>query len=528
MADKPLSVRTLSIVCLTLAGLLLALIGGVGPVAADGPDYSLPARWALPWPCNESHRVTWDPAGHWTHYKATGIAFDFSMREGTPLFAPADGVAYFLRDERPLDTNLGNYVEIVIEDEWLVRLAHLRDRQSGERPVRAGELIGYSGESGVTQEHLHLELLVRDGNRWVRPDLDRLESFFRLPISTFVEDHSILNDGCPAELLLDGDIYVEQETLPLGDDLTIAVPVRNAGLEPLRLDKVQVTLAAPGGVATQVVEADAGWLLSGQATETIYLTASPYMAGDWTIQGIWCQTDGATLDFSVESVFYVQPGPLVLRALSAPETLTVGERLDFVVEVENRDAVAVSLDSLHVGGTRPDGSTWASSGEGDTILPGETRQFSLESAILPTNVGTWQINAVGYEQAGKLLLLERPAQELQVVGPELVAEQMAVYPSHTGWNVFLTVKNVGTERVAPDAIEIWGWNPDGEGYFTVRQGRMMPLAPGVCAFMRLEVPWPEQDVPGELVEVGYWVGSQYYRIDTLEQSPHSALPELTE
>ncbi|NLG51683.1 MAG: M23 family metallopeptidase [Chloroflexi bacterium] len=515
------------IVWLTLAGLIFALVGGVGPVAADAPDYALPARWALPWPCNESHRVTWDPAGHWTHYKATGIAFDFSMREGTPLFAPADGVAYFLRDERDLDTNLGNYVEIVIEDEWLVRLAHLRDRQAGERPVRAGELIGYSGGSGVSQEHLHLELLVRNGNRWVRPDLDRLETFFRLPISAFVENNSILNDGCPAELLLDGDIYVERETLPLGDDLTITVPVHNAGLEPLWLDKVQVTLAAPGG-ATQVVEADAGWSLPGKATETIYLTASPYMAGDWAVQGVWCQTDGATLDFYGEAAFYVQPGPLALGALVAPEALAVGERLDLVVEVENRDSVPVSVDNLHVGGTRPDGNPWVSTGEGGTIPPGETRQFTLQDAVLPAKVGTWQIDAVGYEQEGKLLLLERPAQQVEVVGPELVAEQLAVYPSQSGWSVFLAVKNVGTDLVIPDAIEIWGWNPDGEGYFTVRQKRKMPLAPGVCAFMRLDVPWLQQDRPGELVEIGYWVGSQYYRIDTLKQSPNSALPDLAE
>ena len=100
------------------------------------------------------------------------------MEESTPLFAPGDGMAYFLRDERLFETNLGNYVEVVIEGDWLVRLAHLRDPQSGERPVRAGELIGHSGDTGVPVPHLHLEVLVRRDTSWVRPDISRMERFF--------------------------------------------------------------------------------------------------------------------------------------------------------------------------------------------------------------------------------------------------------------------------------------------------------------------------------------------------------------
>ena len=526
MANSALpAIRVLRIVLLMVTGL-----AWVAPVAATaGPDYSVPARMALPWPCNESHRVTWDPEGHWTHYKATGIAFDFSMREGTPLFAPADGVAYFLHDDRPLDTNLGNYVEIVVANDWLIRLAHLRDRQTGERLVHAGELIGYSGNSGVPQEHLHLELLVRDGHRWVRPDLSRITTLFRLPISTLVEGNAILNDGCPAMLTLADNPSAEEDSIPLGDPITIQVPLRNDGLDALVLDKVQVTLSAPRGADTIVAEMVAGWPLSGKGEETVRLTAYPNMAGEWHIKSVWCQTDGATLSFPVEATFQVQSPPLKVLALSTPETLMVGERLAMEVELQNQGETDLPLDNLQLEGTRPDGGAWQASADEEGTLPaGGTWRFQLQSATLPSTVGTWKITRLGYQRDGQTLFFAQPQIEFRVVGPELVAEQVAMYPSNNGWSVFLTVRNVGTDKATPDAIEIWGWKPDGESYFSARQEHIAPLAPGASAFLRLDVPWPQTDKPGKLGEVGYWVGGNYYRIRGLEQPTPADLPELPE
>ena len=126
-----------------VAWILLALLSLAvsTPVLAGEPNYAVPGRLALPWPCGEAYEVTWGPEGHWAHGKATGIAFDFSLPSGTPLFAPANGMACSLLDERFLETNLGPRVEIVVSDDWLVRLAHLRDPQSGGREVLRARLI---------------------------------------------------------------------------------------------------------------------------------------------------------------------------------------------------------------------------------------------------------------------------------------------------------------------------------------------------------------------------------------------------
>jgi hypothetical protein len=74
------------------------VMSGLAAEPAWAMMVSITTRWraglALGVRCD--HRVTW-PTEHWEHGKASGVAFDFSMRPVRPSMPP-DGMAYFLRD----------------------------------------------------------------------------------------------------------------------------------------------------------------------------------------------------------------------------------------------------------------------------------------------------------------------------------------------------------------------------------------------------------------------------------------------
>jgi len=497
--------------CRKLAALLL-LLGLVAPPSAiaAGPDYDLPGRFALPWECGQGHRITWDPAGHWECGKATGIAFDFSMEEGSPLFAPADGAVYFLRDERPFETNLGNYVELVVDGGWLVRLAHLRDPQSGERMVSAGELIGHSGSTGVPTPHLHLELLVRTDQIWGRPDLERLNRFFGRPMADFVQDAIITNDGCPAQLALDGPVCPVQEITSLGEPVDLTVPLRNEGLEPTVLRVVQVALLDPFG-AQLLAEAQGEWPLGAKTAVSIALRAWPNLAGNWRVKRVTCQTQTATFTLDADGHLEVAPSPLKLVGVTCSSTLDVGDPIALEAWVENSGDQDLALDDLQVGGGRPDGVSWSASVGHQVLVPaGSVRQIRLTSPTVPQKVGQWEINQIGFQRDGRLFLIARPLQAFAVVGPELVVDRLAAYTLPGALHLFLVVSNAGTRSAAPERLEAWGWKPDGEGCFTLIAPGVAPLAPGESALIQMVTEQDGAEGTWSLVEVGYWLQGQYH------------------
>lgn len=367
---------------LVLLGLLTP-----APVGAAGPDYGVPGRFALPWACGQGHRITWDAAGHWAHGKATGVAFDFAMDEGNPLFAPADGVAYFLEDERPLDTNLGNCVELVVARDWLVRLAHLRDPQSGERRVRAGELVGYSGSSGVSTPHLHLEVLVRGDRGWVRPDLSHMERFFGRPVADFVEDAIITNDGCSAQLALEGAVRPVQEVTQLGETVDLVVPLRNEGLEPTVLNVVQVALCAPSG-AQLVAEERGEWRLDGKGACSVVVRAHPNLAGRWRVEQVTCQAEGASFGILADGALEVAPSAIKLVGVTCAPTLEVGAPLVLEAWVENPGDQDLVLGDIRAGGIRPGGAPWSASvGHQVAVSAGGVVRRDLVSSTVATERG---------------------------------------------------------------------------------------------------------------------------------------------
>lgn len=496
-----------------VAALCIASLLGWPVVRAEGPDYELPGAFALPWACEQGYRVSWEPEDHWEHGKATGIAYDFALEEGVPLYAPMNGWAYFLRDERPFETNLGHYIEIVDESgDWLVRLAHLRDAQQGERHVRAGELIGHSGASGVPVAHLHLELLVREGDRWVRPDQARLTRLFGLSPAELGTGAFITNLGCPALLTVAGDVIPHPAQIGLGEAVALSVPVRNEGLEPLRFDLLQVTLYSTEGDLL-LAEAEGDWLVPGKEQVQVEVAAHPPSAGIWYVGRLTYRTEQGVMGTPARGELEVRPSPLRQVGLGVGGgALAVGDLLRLYVWVENEGQHELQLEELFVDGVRPDGVRWrARNAEPLRLAPGEVRRILVESDARLHLAGAWTLERLGYVQDGREHLFATLQRELAVHGPQLAVEKVELFPSTNRAHVFVQVRNVGTALAEPEAIELWGWKPGGES-FGERLHQIAPLEVGQAALLQFDIPLGSAEGLWTLVEAGYWLGGAYYRM----------------
>lgn len=490
-------------------------------LVAEDPVYDVPGRLALPWACGEGYVVTWDPAGHWAEGKATGLAYDFSMPEGTPLYSPGHGHIYYLRDERPFDTNLGNYVEIVIDNDWLVRLAHLRDPQSGEGPIRAGAFIGYSGCSGVSAAHLHMELFVRDGERWVMPSPEELERLFGLPVADFVEGAVVANGGCPARVALNGAVRPALPAVRLGESVDLVVPLRNDGLEAITLDALQISLVAPDG-SPIVARAEGEWFLDAKSEAEVSVTVRPPRAGEWRVGRVTCGAGEEAFGLPGEGALAVEPSDLKLVGISVPPTMRTGERIALEAWVENGGEQELYVDALEVRGVQPNGLPWSAvTGWGGTIAAGEARRFELHGVTIPERVGEWRIEYVGYRDGRAApdespLLFATDGRSFDVVGPELRATSLGAEFVDGILQVSLLLENVGTEAAVMDRVEVWGWKSDGEDAFTL-EASVDPVEPGASALVRLEAPLSEDEGLWRFVEAGYWVEGTYIRVRLPEQ-----------
>jgi len=505
--------------------LAICLIGLMpSPVLAGPPDYTIPGGFVLPWHCGGAYRVSWTPPGHWAHHKATGIAYDFALPEGVPLFAPTNGHAYFLYDERPLPTTFGHYVEIVSEDgNWLIRLAHLRDPQFGERTVRVGELIGYSGSSGVPSPHLHLELLVRQGERWVRPDPLRLHTFFGVPVADLVEGALISNRGCQARIALAGGVHLSKTQLTLGESLGILLPLRNESSAPLTLKLIQLSLRGPGG-NTLIAEAHGPWQLPPQEERTIQLAALPDMPGRWQLGSIVYQAASTAGTLSAQGTFTVAPPPLLVRELSLPQVVEAGTTFALTIELENAGQGSFSWEDLIIEGSQPNGALWqASLGRAGSLAPGESHRFLLENRTIPYQVGIWKALRLRLRQRGRSWLLSPLEGSFAVLGPELRVSKIASYSTARALSVSLLLTNMGTRSIRPDKVELWGWKPGGEEPFIASAQVLRAIAPGGSALVRLSIPLQGAAGRWQCSEAGYWFEGSYYPM-ALPAQPAATVP----
>jgi murein DD-endopeptidase MepM/ murein hydrolase activator NlpD len=515
----PRAIRTVALSLLTLLCCIVPFSAGPAEV-----DYAVPASFLLPWDCGRGYRVTWEPEDHWAHGKAGGIAWDFALPQGTPLYAPADGIAHFLTDERPFETNLGYYAEIVTAGgNWLIRMAHLRDAQSGERPVMAGDFIGYSGSSGATAAHLHLELLVRDGPRWVRPDLGYVEHLFGRPTGEYAIGTIITHDGCAARLALSDAIRPAQlRAVHLGDTVELIVPVRNPGSESVGLDAVQVLLGHSSG-SSMVAEVRGEWALGAGEGQRIVVPVRPIQAGEWRIQRVLYQVGDVAGGLEAEGLLEIGPSALRVIGVSLPVAeVQVGEAIALSAWVENAGSRDLLVDDLFVSGVRPDGVPWTAWAGAEAVVPaGSVVSLNLLSATIPQTVGEWHLQRIGYRSGDDTLILGQVKQSFAVVGPELYAERLDVYASWHSLGILLRLKNVGTAPAMPDAVEVWGWKADGAQHFSALRSDVTPLAPGESMVMWLGVPLELGEGGWRLVEAGHWTNGHYYPIPVPD---HPAIP----
>ncbi len=504
---------------LALIGLLVGWLAAPLSTGAAEPDYRIPAEMALPWACDTGHEVTWEPEDHWAEGKASGVAYDFSMAEGTPLYAPLTGRAYFLEDERPLETNLGHYVEIVDESgNWLVRLAHLRDAQTGERPVRQGELVGYSGSSGVPVAHLHVELFARQGAEWVAPDLSRLGRLFGLDRQNFVKGALIVHGSCAPRLSLVGPVAPLQEAFRLGQEAVLSIPLRNDSARLVKVITVQALLFSPAGAAVAAT-VHGEWPIEPLAERTIEVSVRPPLPGDWYVGRVVYQADALSGGMPAKGKVTIAPPTLAIQeAAIVKPVLYVGDRLSLQVRLANVGEEPASFEDFIAEGLRPNGLAWqASAREPFTLAPGQEITLTLRNNEILQEVGVWAVTRLGYRHKGQTFFFAAYEQRFYLFGPELSLEDIEVYPAAGVLSIFLTLRNIGTHPTSPGRLEIWGWKPDGETPFTAAYSLSAPLDPGEATRLRLSAPLNGQTGTWRIVEAGLWQRGFYLRLPLPER-----------
>jgi len=132
--------------------------------------------YRLPYQTGTSHRVSQGFYGGASHSDSDQHAVDFSMPDGTPVYASRGGIVVGIREHHdrggPIKdfAHFANHVLIRHQDETIGEYHHLEKNgaavKTGDR-VRRGQLIGFSGNTGFSSNpHLHFGVYKsRDGKR---------------------------------------------------------------------------------------------------------------------------------------------------------------------------------------------------------------------------------------------------------------------------------------------------------------------------------------------------------------------------
>ncbi|MGC9359227.1 MAG: M23 family metallopeptidase [Anaerolineae bacterium] len=500
----------------------MVCLAGVLPgamVQAKGPDYDVGGDWLLPWRAGDAYRVTWSPKDHWTHGKATGIAYDFGLPTGVPVYAPADGIARFARDDRPLSTTLGNYVDLETPDGWLIRLAHLRDERLETRQVTAGELLGYAGSSGVLASHLHVEILVREDGVWQSPDPTRLTKLFGRPTSSLQVGALIVNGGCTGMLVSDGPARPLYSPIELGEPSLLILPLRNEGERALEITALQVMLESPIG-EIMFVDAEGRWGFPSRSLRTVALHAYPDLAGIWQVRGIRYNTALHACDLPLEGRLVVQPLPASVASAAFASSASVGAPIEISV-VLLVGSQTLEADDLLVWGTSPSGGNWqATLGEPIRLDPEQKHSLLIPNGPVFDRVGAWRIDGIAIVRRGHSYRLARHSVETSVAGPQLAMETLELYPSATGQIILAGVTNVGN-RIAQDIpLEVWGWQGEVGGESVTATGFVSHLEPEQSAVIRMESANMMAPATWRLAGAGCWLNGNYVAI-SLPGVPYS-------
>jgi murein DD-endopeptidase MepM/ murein hydrolase activator NlpD len=256
---------------------LLATDAGLdaGPRRPRVPSACAPTavRLLLPFESRDTAFVSQGNNGRFTHQGASRFAFDFNVAIGTAVVAAAPGVVLQTQDmfDRSVDMDPDQYNFVLLDhgNGVLTEYGHLRHHGTRVRPaqrVAQGELIGYSGDTGMsTGPHLHFAVedaslqsqpacfldvesgvprageVVRSGN----VALALLPGEFRpasLPANAFASQEIALESELPL-LLPDGPVEIRGRVLAPSREVILWVRPQGAK-EPSR--RQVVTLDAEG------------------------------------------------------------------------------------------------------------------------------------------------------------------------------------------------------------------------------------------------------------------------------------------
>lgn len=130
------------------------------PAGAQSPDGRPDIR--MPLPGGNSYTVSCG-YGCYQHRRSMEYAVDFDVPTGTPVVAAADGVVSAITWEMglPASLHLGDALIVYIEhgNGWFTRYVHLDGiTVKVGQSIQQGQIIGYAGDTGAEDPHLHFEL----------------------------------------------------------------------------------------------------------------------------------------------------------------------------------------------------------------------------------------------------------------------------------------------------------------------------------------------------------------------------------
>lgn len=125
--------------------------------------------YTLPFKKGDKHNVGQGNNGTFSHTETDKYAYDFDMKEGTAICAARDGIVSEVKDVGSIGGNDerfmkdGNHIVIYHSDGTLAIYSHLKNGGIAVKlgdSVKAGDVIGYSGNTGYTSgPHLHFAVL---------------------------------------------------------------------------------------------------------------------------------------------------------------------------------------------------------------------------------------------------------------------------------------------------------------------------------------------------------------------------------
>jgi hypothetical protein len=482
---------------------LLAVLPGT--IRAQEPATMQPEQFNLPWAAGQSFFITWGPYDHWSAGKLIGFSVDFALPEGTALYAPATGEASFLADDRLYQYGLGNYIDLVC-GRWKIRMAHLRDALSGTRHVVQGEFLGYSGSSGASAPHLHLELLVLSDSQWVAAQASDLPSFFGLPLIDLVEGAVATSVNLARSLVLASEPMVLTQTVTLGQDTAFELPLMNLSNLPVTFNLIQVALNAPDGT-TRLAQISGDWTLPPRGYTTIDIIYTPEMSGLWRLRQATGVSSEQTWQLPLEGEWNVDPSPISVIGVTMSTTVEIGQHTAMDLWVENRSAQELVYQHLLLVGQQPDGSAWQVEIDEPTRIPAnEMVRLHLESPYT-SQVGEWRITQLAERADQHTFILGKIEQSFTVEGPRLIIETLGIRGAQS---LYVSIRNIGTRVARATWLEVLGTSVDGSHTFAARTSSVPDLAPGETATCVLTLPRASSDAPWSLVAGGYWLEGRYY------------------